>query len=219
MNQKEEFFEYINSGYKTKGDFLTLGAAMLGEETITDALVKVPLKTGGKNIAYIMGAGDKMPESLGYVGYNVNLIETSALNTTDLSKYDAVVIGIRAYNTNKSLKLYNEQLFEYAEKGGTLITQYNSNPALKAGGIKAFDFNHPGVLLENKERAKTLFAAIEKLPENQRVAFTLHKIEGLSYQEITAIMETSLSSVESLMFRAKKNLQKTLGGFYKKNKT
>jgi len=88
----------------------------------------------------------------------------------------------------------------------------------KADRIKAFDFNHPGILLENKERAKTLFTAIEKLPENQRAAFTLHKIEGLSYQEIAAIMETSLSSVESLMFRAKKNLQKTLGDFYKKNK-
>lgn len=84
--------------------------------------------------------------------------------------------------------------------------------------IKVFDYNHPGVLLENKERSKTLFAAIEKLPEKQRVAFTLHKIEGLSYQEITSIMETSLSSVESLMFRAKKNLQKTLGNFYNNNK-
>jgi len=88
-----------------------------------------------------------------------------------------------------------------------------------ADRIKAIDYNHPGVLLENKERSKTLFAAIEKLPENQRVAFTLHKIEGLSYREITEIMEMSLSSVESLMFRAKKNLQKTLGGFYKGNKT
>lgn len=87
-----------------------------------------------------------------------------------------------------------------------------------ADRIKAFDFNHPGVLLENKERSKTLFAAIEKLPENQRVAFTLHKIEGLSYQEITAVMETSLSSVESLIFRAKKNLKKRLGDFYKNQK-
>jgi len=86
-----------------------------------------------------------------------------------------------------------------------------------ADRIKVYDFNHPGVLLENQERAKVLYEAIEKLPENQRVAFTLHKLEGLSYQEITEIMETSLSSVESLMFRAKKNLKKSLGDFYKKN--
>lgn len=88
-----------------------------------------------------------------------------------------------------------------------------------AARINALDFNHPGILLENKERSKILFTAIEKLPEKQRVAFTLHKIEGLSYQEVTAIMETSLSSVESLMFRAKKNLRKSLRDFYEKNKT
>lgn len=86
-----------------------------------------------------------------------------------------------------------------------------------ADRIKAYDFDHPGVLLENKERSKVLFQHIEKLPENQRVAFTLHKIEGLSYQEITEVMQTSLSSVESLMFRAKRNLKKSLANFYKKN--
>ena len=60
MNQKQqEFFDYINEGYKTKGEFLTLGAAMLGEETITDALVKVPLKTLNRHglIAGATGTG------------------------------------------------------------------------------------------------------------------------------------------------------------------
>ncbi|MEO9569995.1 MAG: helicase HerA-like domain-containing protein [Polaribacter sp.] len=59
MSQKEEFFEYINNGYKTKGDFLELGAAMLGEETITDAIVKVPLKTLNRHglIAGATGTG------------------------------------------------------------------------------------------------------------------------------------------------------------------
>ncbi|WP_343330138.1 helicase HerA-like domain-containing protein [Polaribacter staleyi] len=59
MSQKEEFFEYINNGYKTKGDFIALGAAMLGEETITDALVKIPLKTLNRHglIAGATGTG------------------------------------------------------------------------------------------------------------------------------------------------------------------
>ena len=78
------------------------------------------------------------------------------------------------------------------------------------------DFNHPGVSLENKERAAILFEAIEKLPENQRVAFILHKLEGLSYQEVAEIMETSLSSIESLMHRAKNNLKKNLFEYYEK---
>jgi DNA helicase HerA-like ATPase len=59
MSQKEAFFEYINKGYKTKGDFIALGAAMLGEETITDAIVKVPLKTLNRHglIAGATGTG------------------------------------------------------------------------------------------------------------------------------------------------------------------
>jgi RNA polymerase sigma-70 factor (ECF subfamily) len=78
-------------------------------------------------------------------------------------------------------------------------------------------FDHPGVTLENKENAQALFKAIEKLPDSQRVAFTLHKVEGLPYQEICEIMDTSLGSVESLIFRARKNLQKILRSYYEKN--
>lgn len=76
------------------------------------------------------------------------------------------------------------------------------------------DFVHPGVQLENKEMAAYLFKAIEELPENQKVAFTLHKVEGLSYQEISEVMETTVASVESLMFRAKQNLKNLLEEYY-----
>jgi RNA polymerase sigma factor (sigma-70 family) len=75
-------------------------------------------------------------------------------------------------------------------------------------------FEHPGVVLENKERASILFKHISQLPDNQKVAFTLCNIEGLSYQEITEVMQLSLSSVESLLFRAKTNLRKTLKDYY-----
>ena len=60
-----------------------------------------------------------------------------------------------------------------------------------------------------------LFKAIRHLPENQRVAFTLHKLEGLSYQEVSDVMKTTVSSVESLMHRAKTNLKKKLADYYK----
>ena len=79
-------------------------------------------------------------------------------------------------------------------------------------------FVHPGVQLENKERAAILFKAIDKLPENQKIAFTLSKVEGLSYQEIADVMQLSVSSIESLLFRAKNNLQKYLGDYYKNEK-
>ena len=77
------------------------------------------------------------------------------------------------------------------------------------------EMNHPGILLENKERSEILLLAINQLSEAQKIVFTLHKIDGKSYQEISDIIEKSLSSVESLMFRAKKNLQKILENYYK----
>jgi RNA polymerase sigma factor (sigma-70 family) len=79
-------------------------------------------------------------------------------------------------------------------------------------------FHHPGVELEQKEAASALFLAIDKLPEKQKVAFTLNKVEQLSYKEISEIMQLSLSSVESLIFRARQNLQKLLENYYTMHK-
>jgi len=79
----------------------------------------------------------------------------------------------------------------------------------------AVDFEHPGIILENKERAAVLFSAIDKLSEKQKAAFVLCKIEKLSYEEISKIMNTSVSSIESLIFRAKENLKKLLYNYYK----
>mgnify|MGYP001549210434 FL=1 len=76
------------------------------------------------------------------------------------------------------------------------------------------DFFHPGVNLENKENAAILFKGIEKLPLNQKTAFTLNKIENLSYHEIGDIMKLSDSAVDALLQRAKKNLQVSLKEYY-----
>lgn len=72
------------------------------------------------------------------------------------------------------------------------------------------DFEHPGVRLDQRENARTLFKAVAGLPENQKIAFTLHKMEGLSYQEVAEVMGTTVSAVESLLHRARLNLRKTL---------
>ncbi|MEO5946911.1 MAG: RNA polymerase sigma factor [Chitinophagaceae bacterium] len=72
------------------------------------------------------------------------------------------------------------------------------------------DFHHPGVTLDRKENAAKLFKAIAQLPDNQKIAFTLHKLEDLSYQEVSETMKTSIAAVESLMHRAKLNLRKIL---------
>ena len=79
------------------------------------------------------------------------------------------------------------------------------------------DFHHPGVSLDNKERAAVLFKAIDALPENQKTAYTLHKLEGLSYRDVSEVLNTTVSAVESLMSRANQNLRKQLEEYYNKH--
>lgn len=93
------------------------------------------------------------------------------------------------------------------------VVQGNNIPLDKTSFFT--EFNHPGVLLENKEKTERIYRAIHQLPESQRVVFTLAKLDGKSYQEIVEITGKSLSSVESIMFRAKKNLKVQLENFYK----
>ena len=75
---------------------------------------------------------------------------------------------------------------------------------------KVSHFEHPGIVLENKENAELLFKVINELTENQKTAFVLSKLDGLSNTEIATIMEVSISSVESLVFRAKAALKEKL---------
>ena len=80
---------------------------------------------------------------------------------------------------------------------------------------KSVEYRHPGVQLEEKERSEALFKAIDSLPDAQKIAFTLHNIDGMSYKEISEIIDKSVSSVESLIFRSKQNLRKKLAKMYK----
>ncbi len=76
------------------------------------------------------------------------------------------------------------------------------------------DFQHPGVLLENKEKATILFKAIDRLADQQKAAFVLSQVEELPQKEISEIMKLSQKAVESLIQRAKANLRKELENFY-----
>lgn len=84
----------------------------------------------------------------------------------------------------------------------------------EASQAEPVDFDHPGVTLENKERSAILMQHVDSLSENQRVAFVMHKVEGLPYEQIARIMNLSVAAVESLMVRAKANLKKSLAHYY-----
>lgn len=98
-------------------------------------LVKLDLKKRGNNIGYIPGAGDEVAASLQQIGYKVTTLSNEQLAQADLSKFDAIVAGIRAYNVNEQLSSYKDRLMKYVEQGGNYIVQYNTNSRL--GPLKA----------------------------------------------------------------------------------
>lgn len=89
-------------------------------------LVRVDLKKVGNSIGYVMGSGDQVPEILRQVGYRVAMLSDEQLKAGDFSGYDAIVVGIRAYNTRTILKSAQSKLMSYVENGGTVIVQYNT---------------------------------------------------------------------------------------------
>jgi LmbE family N-acetylglucosaminyl deacetylase len=91
------------------------------------SLVNIDLKKVGTSIGYIAGAGDDVPTCLQQIGYTVTTLTDELLSNSDLSKYDAIVTGVRAYNTNDRLQVHYTKLMEYVNKGGNLIVQYNTN--------------------------------------------------------------------------------------------
>ncbi|WGK64632.1 PIG-L family deacetylase [Croceiramulus getboli] len=90
-------------------------------------VVRLDIKRKGDYIGYIAGAGDAVPESLEQIGYQVALIDPASITTELLKQFDAVVLGIRAYNVVEELQQQQTKLLEYVEQGGTLITQYNTS--------------------------------------------------------------------------------------------
>jgi LmbE family N-acetylglucosaminyl deacetylase len=95
----------------------------------TAPLVRLNVARGHtKNIGYLMGAGDEVPEALRQLGYTVALLDPATdLTAERLAKYDAVVLGVRAYNVLDRLKTQQPELLRYVENGGTMLVQYVVN--------------------------------------------------------------------------------------------
>lgn len=102
-------------------------------------VVRLSIQKKGENIAYIEGAGDVLPESLKQFGYNVVTIAPKDINAETLSRFDAVVVGIRAYNTVEDLKYKQQILFDFVEQGGNMIVQYNTNSRLQVDKLAPYD--------------------------------------------------------------------------------
>jgi hypothetical protein len=133
------------------------------------ALKVVDVKTApGLNVGYVVGVGDQVAAAIEQLGAKVSYIDGDELERGDLSKYDVIVTGVRAYERRADLRAYNRRLIEYAERGGTLIVQYNKTgfnrtdfapyPALVSGNrvsdenvpVKVLVPGHPAFNFPNK---------------------------------------------------------------------
>ncbi|MTI29982.1 PIG-L family deacetylase [Xanthovirga aplysinae] len=90
-------------------------------------LVKLNLVRKGEKVAYVPGAGDDIPAALGQIGFQVDELHAEDISSSDLEAYDAIILGVRAYNTQPALKFAQEKLLNYVKNGGTMIVQYNTN--------------------------------------------------------------------------------------------
>jgi LmbE family N-acetylglucosaminyl deacetylase len=106
------------------------------------SLKVVNVETYGKKIGYIVGAGDKVPEALEQMGFEVNRLNLKEIAKNPLDKFDAIIVGVRAYNTLDWLPNYYDKLMKYVENGGNLIVQYNTSNFISSvrSKIGPYDF-------------------------------------------------------------------------------
>lgn len=131
-------------------------------------IVRLNIKKVGNYIGYIKGAGDVVPESLNQIGYNVVMINPLEINDKNLHKYDAIVLGIRAYNVVKELKFKQKFLLDYVKKGGNMIVQYNTN--------RNVDVAAPFELNLSRDRVTDEFAKVTVLEKEHPVLNFPNKI-------------------------------------------
>lgn len=142
-------------------------------------ILKLDVKTTGKKIGYINGAGDKVAEGLAQMGYTVSFLEEKDITTANLKQYDAVVTGIRAYNVHAWLSNAYDALMQYVKEGGVLLVQYNTSNQI--GPVKSKISPYPFTISRNRvteENAKVNFLAPNHVVLNYPNKITEKDFEG-----------------------------------------
>src|SRR5215469_1535479 len=159
----------------TRDDLNTFYYYQPATQRVSVVEVKIP---EGLKVGYVMGAGDTIPTVLQQIGMNVSLIPAEKLGTEDLGQYGTIVLGIRAYDTQKDLLANNQRLLDYVSGGGTLIVQYNTGTGTFNGGkVTPYpaELSHARVSVEE--------APVEVLAPGERVfhypnEITQHDFDG-----------------------------------------
>jgi LmbE family N-acetylglucosaminyl deacetylase len=129
----------------------------------------------GLNVGYIVGAGDDVPQTLVNLGINVHFLSAADLANSDLSKYDSIITGVRAYAVREDLKTYNSRILDYVKNGGVVIVQYNT---------PEYDHNYgpyPYKMGSNPEEVTDEHSKMEILDASNLVFAWPNKISGKDF--------------------------------------
>ena len=145
----------LKSGKKYNNGYQEINYNHIPPQLITSRIyakfVRLSIARKGQNIAYIMGAGDVVPTSLKQIGYSVMLLKNADITLKNLKHFDAVILGVRAYNTDANLKFKQKILHQYVANGGTMIVQYNTSFRLKVKQVAPYPLHltHDRVTVED----------------------------------------------------------------------
>jgi hypothetical protein len=139
-------------------------------------LVRADIRKKGDRIGYIPGAGDDVPESLRQIGYTVKILSEPEITAKNLSQFSAVVLGIRAYNTQDRISNWLPELFDYVKQGGVVIAQYNTLAELRTEQFGPFP------LEISRNRVTDENAEVRILAPNHPLMTTPNKITSKDFE-------------------------------------
>jgi LmbE family N-acetylglucosaminyl deacetylase len=160
-------------------DYAHLPLLTLHPEAETQ-LVRMDIKRNGNRVGYIMGSGDDIPKYLEQMGFGVVILSDDDLHHMDLSVFDTIVTGVRAYNTRDILKSVQKRLMDYVSGGGRLVVQYNVSRGFASRGLKKEEFGPYPIQLSRK-RVTEEDAAITLLNPNHPLLNSPNKITAADF--------------------------------------
>ena len=200
---KKDAKEYLGGKFSSKTfkdeQYLTL--AKIKYDHIPDifynyydgvSILKMDIKIAGKLVGYIPGAGDKVPQALEQMGYKVVMLSEKDIKAGNLRQYDAIVTGVRTYNTNEWMNNVYDALMDYVKDGGILVSQYNTSNQI--GPVKAKIAPYPFTISRN--RVTDQEAAVNFLIPNHPVLNYPNKITTKDFEGW--IQERSIYNAEKI---------------------
>lgn len=149
----------------------------------TARLVRSDVRVNVRHIGYVMGAGDAVPEALRQIGCEVQMLSDEDLAAADLKKLDAIVTGVRAWNTRPALRAQRGRLLEFVNGGGTMVVQYNVlTGGFMAGDPGALDAIGPYPIRTGRERVTVEEAPVETLIADHPLLKSPNRIKAADWQ-------------------------------------